>query len=362
MLLLRAVFLEFLLCFHVLGSAVIFRRLFPRESPWICFLVPVLALLVTLNFLEHFVPLSSLGWLLPVTLAGLIWGMMKSGYAWQGLRLPSILFVVIFTFVFLLKCLSPIIPNYTEGIFNMTRVLNYCLGGTLPPKDCWLPPYDYGGYYTFQHYGAAIVKRLFSLDLGTAYNLSFAFLETWLVLIGIGVAHSITGKTWIAISTGIVLLAGSTGSVPFLIFFGHHGVDYEVSTAINDCWNDPDRNPFWWFSEHDQFHPQLKLLPPTYTLYYSEFHANLGGAFLTMGSLLATSEIFKLNRSLWPWICLLAFPLLVIVTSAWFFFIVLFICAGSLAIALLAGRRPLDTRLACVGGAVAWVFLWPSFY
>jgi hypothetical protein len=362
MLLLRAAFLEVLLCLHVIGSAVLFRRFFPRESPWICFLVPIIALVTMLNFLEHFIPLSNLGWLLPITVSGMIWVICKPGNSWEGLRLPTILFLGIFSFVFLLKCLSPIIANYTEGIFNLTRILNYSLGGTLPPKDCWLPPYDYGAYYTFQHYGAALVKRLFSLDLGTAYNLSFAFLLAWLVLIGAGVAHSITGKGWIAVATVIVLLAGSTGSVIFLIFFGHHGVDYEVSTAINDCWNDRDRNPFWWFSERDQYHPELKLLPPTYTLYYSEFHANLGGAFITIASLLASSEIFKAARTNWPWILLVAFPMLVIITSAWFFFIVLFICVGSLIIALVAGRRPKDWRTAGVGGALALVLIWPSFY
>ena len=362
MLLLRAAFLEFLLCFHVIGAAVLFRRLFPKESAWTCFLAPTVALLMVLNFLEHFVALPNLGWLLPLTLGGLLYGMIRPGYSWEGLRLPAILFVFIFTFVFLLKCFSPIIANYTEGIFNLSRVLNYVLTDTLPPKDCWLPPYDYGAYYTFQHYGAAILKRLFSVDLGTAYNLGFSFLLAWLVLLGAGVAHSMSGKTWIAVATVLVLLAGSTGSVIFLIFAPHYRVDYEVATAINDVWNDKDRNPFWWFCARDQSHPEIKLLPPTYTLYYSEFHANLGGAFLVISSLFCTSEIFKPYRSNWPWVLLVALPMLVIITSAWFFFIVLFLCAGGLLLGLAAGRRPLDWRFASIGGAVALSLLWPSFY
>jgi hypothetical protein len=315
-----------------------------------------------LNFIEHFIPLTNLGWLLPFTLGGLFWAMASPGYSWQGLKLPTILFVVIFSFVFLLRCLSPTIPNFTEGIFNMTRILNYCLSTTLPPKDCWLPPYDYGGYYTFQHYGASLLKRLFSVDLGTAYNLSFAFLLAWLCLAGAGVAHSITGKAWISVAMVVILLSGSTGSAPFVIFLGHNGADYGVTTCINDAWNDPNRNPFTWFCAHDKTHPVIKLLPPAYTLYYSEYHANLGGAFVTILSLLACSEIFKLTRSNWAWICLVALPGLAIITSAWFFFIVLFICAGSLILALIAGRRPEDWRFACVGSAVALVCIWPTFY
>jgi len=362
MLLLRAAFLEFLLCFHVIGVAVLFRRFYPRESPWICFIAPILALVTVLNFFEHFIDLPNLGWLMPITLGGLLWAMVKPGYSWEGMKLPTFLFVVMFSFVFLLKCLSPAIPNFTEGIFNMTRILNYTLSTTLPPKDCWLPPYDYGAYYTFQHYGADVMKRLFALDLGTAYNLSFAFLLAWLCLAGVGVSHSITGKTWIAISMAIILLSGSTGMVPLLILFSHQGANYEAATSINDFWNDSDKNPFTWLCAHDTIHPVLKLLPPTYTLYYSEYHANLGGAFVTIFSVLACSEVLKLTRSNWPWICLVALPGIAVITCTWFFPIVLFVCFGGLVIGLLAGRRPQDWKFAVIGSSVALVCIWPSFY
>src|SRR5476651_1695036 len=123
MLLLRAVFLGLLLCAHVVGAAVLFRRLFPRESPWLCFLVPILALLSALNFIEHFVALPNLGWLLPFTLGGLTCAMLVPGYSWEGLRFPTLLFLLPFTFIFAVKCLTPTIFNGNEGIFNLSRVL-----------------------------------------------------------------------------------------------------------------------------------------------------------------------------------------------------------------------------------------------
>jgi hypothetical protein len=360
MLILRVVFLELLVCFHLIGAAMLFRRFFPRESPWLGFVLPTLALLAALNFIEHFIALPNLGWLLPLSFGGLIWVMVQPDNSWEGMRLPSILFVVIFTIVLFLKCLSPDIPNYTEGIGNMTRVLNYCLGGTLPPTDCWLPLYDYGGYYSFQQYGASILKRLFFLDIGTAYNLGFAFLLAWTCLIGAGVAHSISGKAWITVCVAVILLAGSTGCCLFLLFAGKF--DYGVATNINDAWNDASRNPFIWFCAHDKYHPGLKLLPPMYTLYYSEFHANLGGAFMTMSSLLGVSEVFKTARSNWPWVCLVVLPMVVIITSAWFFIMVLFFCAGSFLLALIGGRRPENRGFVCVAAAVGLVFVWPSVY
>ena len=360
MILLRVAFLELVLCLHVIGAAVLFRRLFPRESPWIAFTVPILGLLSLLNFIEHFVALPNLGWLLPLTLGGLIWAMVKPGFSWEGMRFPTILFVLTFSFVFLLKCLSPEIPNFTEGTGNLTRLLNYSLGGTLPPIDSFLPPLDYGGYYSFQQYGAAILKRLFFLDLGSAYNLSFAFLLAWMLLLGGGVAYSLTGKKWISAATVMIVLAGATGSVIYLLFFGPHGVDFALSTDINDSWDNKERNPFWWLCSLDKYHPGLKLLPPTYTLYYSEFHATLGGTFITTAALLAGSEVLRVGRFNWPWICLIVLPMMVIITSAWFFLIVLFFCAGALLIALWVGRRPQSWRLVCVASAVGVVLLWPS--
>jgi hypothetical protein len=362
MLLLRAAFMEWLMIVHVIGAAVLFRRFFPRESPWLGFLVPILALLSVLNFIEHYVALPNLGWLLPVTLGGSLWTIFKPGYSWDGLRFPGILFVVTFTFLFGLKCSGPDIPTGSEGMSNLIRILNYSLGGTLPPVDCALPPYDYGGYYTFQHYGAAIVKRLFSLDLGSAYNLSFAFLMTWICLMGAGVAHCISGKKWIAVTTMIILLASASGSLPILIFFGPRGPDYGLSTDLNLYWNQPELSPFAWICAHDKYHTSLVLMPPVYGLYWSEFHASLGGAFMTIAAVLASVEVFRPERSIWPWICLFVLPMACIITSALFTFVVAFYCLGSLLMALLAGWRPVDWKRVGIASAVGIFLLWPSVY
>jgi hypothetical protein len=361
--LLRSGFFEFLICIHVIGAAVLFRRLFPRESPWFGFFIPILAVMSALNFLEHFVALPVLGWLLPFTLGGAIWVMVQPGYSWKGLKLPTVLFVVIFTFSMALRCISPDIPNWTEGAGDMTRVLEYCLGSKLPAIDCWMPPYDRGGYYTFQHYGASILKRLFVVDIGTGYNLAFGLLAAVTALIGAGAAHSIGGKrAWVSVATALVVLAGSTGSAIFLIFLSKHEADYGTSLVLNVGWDDPngDRNPFWWLSSHDRYHPGLKLLPPMYTLYYSEYHANLGGVFMVVASLLGASEVLQRERSDWPWICLVVLPMMTIIMCAWFFFVVLFICAGSLAIALIASRRPQNWRLVALISCVSLVLVWPS--
>jgi hypothetical protein len=173
------------------------------------------------------------------------------------------------------------------------------------------------------------------------------------------VAHAITGRAWIAWATVMILLAGMTGAVPFLLF-NPHGIDFSIATDMNESWSDKDRNPFWWICAHDQYHPALKLLPPIYTLYYSEFHANLGGVFITMLALFASLEVFKPESHDGAWTALVVLPMLVLITSAWFFFIVLILCAGSGALALLAGRRPHRALVVGLGAVIGLVLLWPS--
>ena len=366
MALFRSSFFELLILIHVIGAAALFRRFFPRESPWLGFFVPILAVVSALNFIEHYIALPDLGYLLPFTFGGAIWALLKPGYSWEGLKLPTIFFVILFTFCMALRCISPDIPNWTEGAGDMTRVLEYCMGDKVPPTDIWMPPYDRAGYYSFQHYGASVLTRLFSVDIGTGYNLGFAVLTALTGLIGTGAAYVISGKNaGVAAATALILMSGATGSAIFLDFFQKNALhqaqpDYVLSLSINGGWNEPAWNPFWKICAHDQYHPWLKLLPPLYTLYYSEYHANLGGAFIVMITMLASHEVFSSERSNWPWICLIAMPMMVIITSAWFFFIIVFFSVGSMAIALIASRRPRDWKLVILYGLVATVLVWPS--
>jgi len=95
-----------------------------------------------------------------------------------------------------------------------------------------------------------------------------------------------------------------------------------------------------------------KTPPATYTLYYSEFHANLGGILVTMAVLLASVEVFKSERSNWPWICLLTcdarYHHLGLVLFHHPFFL-----RGSLVLALMARRLPHNWRFVCIASGSA---------
>ncbi len=93
----------------------LFRRYFPRESPWFGFWVPSLALVMLLNFIEHFLALPSLLWLLPFTLIGLLIVLVRGGYSWEGLRLPIAVFLLAFAFTFGIRALNPNILTSSDG-------------------------------------------------------------------------------------------------------------------------------------------------------------------------------------------------------------------------------------------------------
>jgi hypothetical protein len=368
MLLLRAAFLAFLVCFHVIGAAVLFRRLFPRESPWLGFFVPTLAVMFVFNFAEHFIALPNLGWLLPFTLLGLLSGLMRPGYSWDGLRLPGILFVVIFFLALVVRCLDPGIHDNGEGPADFARILDFSLGDKLPPTDSWCPPYDHGGYYTFQHYGASLLTRLFSVDLGTGYNISFVLLNALTALAGAAMAWSIGGRrTWISVATIAVLLAEFTGSAPILVVMQWFGMShlnlgdaFHLSVDLNENWDNPQLNPFSSLLAHDAFHQTQRLFTPMYDFYFPEFHANLGGHFMVLASLFMAQEASRTERSNWPWIALVLLPVATLITSTWFFIIVFAISFGGFAVALLMGRRPQNWQFVILAATAGLVLIWPS--
>ncbi len=383
MLLLRALLLEFLVVFHVVGAAVLFRRLWPRESPWLAYILPTLGVMAVFNFGEHFIPFQTLAFLLPVTIVGLGWSLIRPGYSWEGLRLPTGIFIFVFTWCLAIKCLNPEITNNTEGVADMARVLDFSLGSTLPATDVWCPPYDHGGYYTFQHYGASLLKRLFNLDIGTGYNMGYTLLNTLTCLVGAGAAYRMSGnRTWVAIATLVVLLANFTGSAVFLVFRDWSSPDFQLAINIGDPWNGKDlrndmvRNPFYWVYNYqwtftgdildpvkwvDPYGPQvLRLFTCTFNTYFPEFHANLGGHFMTILTLLAANEAFRIERTNLPWICLLLIPFLTLLTATWFFIIVTVLCVGCLVTCLISGRRPQNLRYVLLGTALFAILLWPS--
>ncbi len=358
MLFLRACVLATLVCVHVLGGAVLFRRLFPRESPWWGFFLPTLLLVSTLNFIEHLVALPMLAVALPFTTCGSILAMVCFRGWWKSLRLPIALFVPTFLFCFSIKCLQPNINYYnTEGLTDLNRILDFCLGDTVPPQDCWLPPYPHTGYYTFMHYGASVLKRFLFVDIGTAYNVSSALVSSLTMLAGAAAAYTLGRfRPLIAVLTLVVLAGGFTGSLPIHALL--HPSDPNPVGSI-DLGDGID------WTQYKEFAPLLlikapyngyRIFTPGCYIYYSEFHAPMGGYLVTLLTVFSVAEVFRRRRAFFPWIFLIVGPVLVFITCTWLVFIVLLLAIPSLIYAWKLNRRPPTWRPVFLGAGL-WLLL-----
>jgi len=362
MLLIRVFILAVLVGLHVIGGAVVFRRLFPRESAWWGFFAPMLALLFVLDFIEHGLALPHLYWLLPLSTGALIWAMASAGRAAKALRVPGVIFVAAFAYALLVKCFQPDINCYfTEDMTDANRILNFCLGDKLPPTDSWLPPYPHTGYYTFMQYGASVMKRLLGIDVGTACNLGQALVSA-LTLVGAGAAAYSLSRGRLVV-TGLVVLtyaAGFTGSSLAVTMFQPLNPDPVASIDIGG--GDPADKVHAIFGpllRSDAPEIAYRIYPPGCYIAYPEFHATMGGHLVAVWAVFAAAELMRRRRSLFPWIYLIVAPFLAYITCSWFIFMVTLL-AGTMAFAWWTGRRPSSLQTAAMGGVLGVTLLWPA--
>jgi hypothetical protein len=358
MLFLYDAFLWLLVAFHVVGGATLFRRIWPEESPWLGFLLPALAVVLGLNFIEHFVALPVLLPVLPVTIAVCARSIFWPGCKWEDLRLPTGIFLAVFACNFGYRCLHPDIPT-DDSMADMNRILDFCFGDKVPPTDSWLPPFDHRWYYTLQHYAASIVKRLFDVDIGTACNTSLALLNSLICLAGCGVAFLAGGRrAWIAILTAPIIEAGFTGAMPLLVLTMPYP-DFGYAVDIDAGWREHYPNPLFHLLAHDP-HEALVLEPPGDWIWHPQYHANLSGFLLLFLAAFAALEVLGPRRVNWSWACLLLVPPLSMLAATWYVPLCGLLCAGSLGLGLILRRWPADWRRVLGITGAALVLMWPA--
>jgi len=347
-----------LISVHLVGGATLFRRFFPNESPWLGYLVPVFAFVMVLNFIEHLVGLPSLLGLLPLTLGVAIWSIARPGYSWTGLRLPTSAFLLIFAFNFILKSFHPDVDT-DDAMADMNRVLNYSFGERLPPTDGWLPPFEYRWYYSYQHYAAAIMKRLFSLEIGTAYNVSFTLLNSLICFTGAAIAYLASGRrAWASLLTIPILEAGFTGSMPYLILTMQEP-DFDYGVDLDAGWRNHDPGAIFQLLKHDP-HQALVLEGPGDWIWHYQYHANLSGFLLFFLAAFSALKILDAPRCNWPWICLLLITPLSMLAAAWYLPLCGIMCFGSLLVALALRRRPENWPRVLIITLAGLILLWPA--
>ena len=70
----------------------------------------------------------------------------------------------------------PDVDGGSEKIADFSYICSYYSGATIPVPDAWFSPYPSTQYYSFQHYGAALMGRVLLLPPGSAYNIGYCLL------------------------------------------------------------------------------------------------------------------------------------------------------------------------------------------
>jgi uncharacterized membrane protein len=155
--------------------------------------------------------------LLPLTALSLL--VVWSERAWfsdETFRTSEIVFLCALLYGAVWRLSFPEIVEDNDRLTDFHFVSNYLAGTKLPPVDYWLPYQRLDYYYTFQHYSAALLGRIFGLGPGA----SFTFASIILPALILGLAWEFL--TLLRVRLGgkllslVALAIGGTGISPLL--------------------------------------------------------------------------------------------------------------------------------------------------
>jgi hypothetical protein len=361
MIYLRAALLFCLVALHLIGGAALFRRIFPRESPWLGFIIPALAIALICNFIEHGIALTGLRWLLALTSIGSVWLLLDPKTNWRFLWKPTVVFLVAFAIPSVLRFYKPDVGGVRDGPLDLCLITNFCMGDTLPPESSWLPGFRVMYYYDFTHYAASVAIRLFGLDPGTGFNVMSALLAGLILFCTGAIAYHLSRRRlWVALLLVFMTATAMDGITPDL-WLNHP--DFKWPDDATNLFNHAGQNTG---APYDKILPRGKdfwatheLIPPGYWSWIGSYHSVMGGQCLVLFSLLCLVEMFNPRRTNWPWIGALWAVLLLVVCSTWGVPIAaLFFLSGAIWCTR-RGIQPRDWRFVVLLAAAAVACLTP---
>ncbi|MFI3138219.1 MAG: DUF2298 domain-containing protein [Methylococcaceae bacterium] len=163
-----------LIAVNLAGLTALVSRYLPAQAS--ARLLGLFVFTLSMFAVEHWHGLGKLSgfWVLSTGLA--VWSILQRQ---QGLRLRQfwmgeLVFIVGFIYGIAWRFAYPNIDAGSEHITDLYFISNFMGGATLPAPDRWLAGAVFDCYYAFQHYAAALLARLFSMDIGLAMNLAWA--------------------------------------------------------------------------------------------------------------------------------------------------------------------------------------------
>jgi hypothetical protein len=294
----------------------------------------LIAICLMAFWLEHLVGLGRLYVLsFPVTALSLyvIWE-ERERLRVESIRTDQIVFFCAVLFCFVWRLSNPNIVEDNDRLTDLHLVSNYLSGERLPPLDYWLPYQKLDYYYTFQHYSAALLGRLFGLGPGASFNLAAIILAALIIALAwelLAILRVRFGLKLIAIAA---LAIGGTGISPLFHFITDPDqADFFSAASARQAmyrnsrfvgwFETPVASDTWRALFGDQTRRALQLPIETFGYQFplGGYHAVLSGfllQFLALTTFVAHQQASPRDRSRLEFVLGLTVPL-TLCASAW---------------------------------------------
>jgi uncharacterized membrane protein len=143
----------------------------------------VIGLCLVAYCLEHFFGFGPHLRLLPFTTVASIWLIWRNRALVRAHIAREIVFGAGFFYCFAWRYAFPDIDFTEDKMPNLGLITGYMRGTRLPAPDLWLSGYSANCYYSFQHYCAGLLGRLFGVNPGISYQLAFCTLVGFIALL-----------------------------------------------------------------------------------------------------------------------------------------------------------------------------------
>lgn len=208
--------------------------------------------------------------------------------------------VLIFLYAMSWRFIYPNIDGSSEKIADFSYIASYYAGTTLPVPDAWYHPYLSTQYYSFQHYGAALMGRILLLPPGSAYNIGYCLLVALGGTAFAGSVFLVTQRRWTRIVVIACFVIGGTGITLIDHLTDNNVNPWTTMRFIGSAQMDQPPVGTWLKSQQDKFQiveADGKKFPMelpgeifSYVVFLGDYHAPLSGYYLlglgAMGMLL----------------------------------------------------------------------------
>ena len=211
-------------------------------------------------------------------------------------------FAAVFLYAMSWRFIYPNIDGSSEKIADFSYICSYYTGATLPVPDAWFSPYLSTQYYSFQHYGAALMGRVLLIPTGSAYNIAYCLLIALGGTAFAGAVFMVARKAWTRTAVIACFVIGGTGVTILDHFTDKDVTPWTTMRYIGSAQMDKPPLGSWLKAYNSRFtvpepanNTFVMELPGeiySYVVFLGDYHAPLSGYYLlglcAMGMILWT--------------------------------------------------------------------------